>query len=104
MLRELFRFSTMLYLPIVIALGCHFHAGGEQVAMTITRRSVIAGTATAGVALTLSEVITAPAATPPARTRYNATTPQGNARQICPSRRENEGASKNRSAELGFPM
>jgi tyrosinase len=46
--------------------------------MTITRRSVIAGAATAGAALTLSEVRTAGAQAAP-RTRYNATSPQGKA-------------------------
>jgi tyrosinase len=45
--------------------------------MTITRRSVITGAATAGAALTLSEVRAAVAATPAVRTRYNATSPQG---------------------------
>src|SRR5450755_3250864 len=48
--------------------------------MTITRRSVIAGAATAGAALTLSEIRTAAAAAKAApRTRHNATSTQGKA-------------------------
>jgi tyrosinase len=46
--------------------------------MTISRRSVIAGAATAGAALTLSQVRTAAAQGAP-RTRYSATSPQGRA-------------------------